>query len=110
MRYSIEPRNRIYVKGYGFLSSAKNIGTHAAKVAKNSSNKYSRKILDSAKKSTFDSLKTASKRATQKAAGAAGDLISVSKKSSKELHSEIENEFRNTKRMIHISRKKRANS
>ena len=26
MRYSIEPRNRIYVKGYGFLSFAKNIG------------------------------------------------------------------------------------
>ena len=23
MRYSIEPRNRIYVKGYGFLSFAK---------------------------------------------------------------------------------------
>ena len=26
MRYSIEPRNRIYVKGYGFLSFVKNIG------------------------------------------------------------------------------------
>ena len=26
MRYSIEPRDRIYVKGYGFLSFAKNIG------------------------------------------------------------------------------------
>ena len=26
MRYSIEPRNKIYVKGYGFLSFAKNIG------------------------------------------------------------------------------------
>ena len=26
MRYSIEPRNRIYVKGYGFLSFAKNTG------------------------------------------------------------------------------------
>ena len=29
MRYSIEPRNRIYVKGYGFLSVAKNIGPNA---------------------------------------------------------------------------------
>ena len=28
MCYSIEPRDRIYVKGYGFLSSAKNIGAH----------------------------------------------------------------------------------
>ena len=26
MRYSIEPRDRIYVKGYGFLSFAKNAG------------------------------------------------------------------------------------
>ena len=26
MRYSIEPRNRIYVKGYGFSSFAKNMG------------------------------------------------------------------------------------
>ena len=26
MRYSIEPRDRIYVKGYGFLSIAKNMG------------------------------------------------------------------------------------
>ena len=29
MRYSIEPKERIYVKGYGFLSFAKNMGTHA---------------------------------------------------------------------------------
>ena len=41
MRYSIEPRDRIYVKGYGFLSFAKNMGTHATKVAKKLSNKYS---------------------------------------------------------------------
>ena len=26
MRYSIEPKNRVYVKGYVFLSFAKNIG------------------------------------------------------------------------------------
>ena len=42
MSYSIEPSNRMYVKGYGFLSFAKNMG-------KNSSNKYSQKLLDSAK-------------------------------------------------------------
>ena len=29
MRYSIEPRERRYVKGYGFLSFARNLGTHA---------------------------------------------------------------------------------
>ena len=45
MRYSIEPRNIIYVKGYGFLSFAKNIG-------KGLSNKYGQKLFDSAKKST----------------------------------------------------------
>ena len=26
MRYSIKPRDRIYVKGYGFLSFAKKLG------------------------------------------------------------------------------------
>ena len=42
MRYSFELRGKRYVKGYGFLSFAKNIG-------KNLSNKYSQKLLDSAK-------------------------------------------------------------
>ena len=83
MRYSIEPRDRIYVKGYGFLSFAKNMG-------KSWSNKDGQKPLDGAKKSTTDAIKTASKRAIQKAAKATGDLIgnkiadkitSVSKKS-----------------------------
>ena len=59
MRYSPEPRDRIYVKGYGFLSFAKNVG-------KNLSNNYGQKLLDSAKKSTMDTTKTASKRAIQK--------------------------------------------
>ena len=34
MCYSIEPRERRYVKGYGFVSVARNIGTHAAKLLK----------------------------------------------------------------------------
>ena len=66
MRYSIEPRDRIYVKGYGFLSFAKNMCL---------SYKYGQKLLDSAKKSTTDAIKTASKRAIQKTAEAIGDLI-----------------------------------
>ena len=87
MRYSIEPKNRIYVKGCGFLSFAKNMG-------KNVSNKYSPKRFDTAKKSTTDAIKTASKRAIQKTAEATSDLIgnkiadkitSVSKKSNKKL-------------------------
>ena len=85
MRYSIEPRDRIYVKGYGFLSFAKNMG-------KSLSNKYGQKLLDSAKKSTIDVIKNASKRAIQKTAEATGYLIgdkiadkiaSVSKSSAK---------------------------
>ena len=66
MRYSIEPRDRIYVKGYVFLSFAKNIGKNVTKVSKSMSNKYSQKLLDRAKKSTTDAIKTTSKRAFQK--------------------------------------------
>ena len=75
MRYSIEPRERRHVKGYGFLSFARNIGTHTAKVARNMSNKYSQKLVDTAKKSATDAIKTASKRAIQKTAEATGDLV-----------------------------------
>ena len=75
MRYSIESRDRIYLKGYRFLSFAKNMGTYATKVAKNLSNKYVQKLLDSAKRSTTDAIKTASRRAIQKTAEAIDDLI-----------------------------------
>ena len=87
MRYSIEPRDRIYVKEYGCLSFAKNMG-------KNLSNKYGQKLLDSTKISATDAMKTASKRAIQKTAEETGYLIgnkiadkmtSISKKSAKEL-------------------------
>ena len=56
MRYSIERRDRKYVKWYGFLSFAKIMG-------KSLSNKYDQKLLDSAKQSITDAIKTASKRA-----------------------------------------------
>ena len=64
MRYSIEPRDRVYVKGYGFLSFAKNIG-------KDLSDKYSQKLVDTAKKSATDVLK----RATQETTEVTCDLI-----------------------------------
>ena len=73
----------IYVKGYGFLSFAKNMG-------KSLSNKYGQKLLDGAKKYTTEAIKITSKRAIQKTAEATGNLIgtkiadkiiSVSKKS-----------------------------
>ena len=56
------------MKGYGFLSFGKNLGKYL-------SNKYGTKLLDSARKSTADAIKTASKRAIQKTAEATGDLI-----------------------------------
>ena len=101
MRYSIEPRD---VKGYGFLSFAKNMG-------KSLSNKYGEKLLDSAKKSTTGAIKTASKRAIQKTAEATCDLIgnkvadkikSVSKKPSNNNNND-ENVELTTHKKRHIS-------
>ena len=89
MRYSIEAEDRMRVKGYGFLSFAKNMG-------KNVSNKYGQKLVDSAKKSTIDGTKTASKRVFEKKVEATGNLIgnkiadkitSASKNYSKQLQS-----------------------
>ena len=68
-------------------------------MGKNVSNKYGKKLLDSAKKSKTDAIKTASKRAIQKTAEAISDLIgntiadkitSVWEKSTKELHNKDE--------------------
>ena len=59
MRYLIEPKDRRYVKWCGFLSFSKHMG-------KNLSNKYGQKLLDSAKKSTTNAIKTSSKRAIEK--------------------------------------------
>ena len=77
------------------MSFPKNMG-------KSLSSKYGQKLLDSAKKSTIDAIKTASKTAIQKIAEETGDLIgnkiadkiaSVSKKkSTKELHNNDETE------------------
>ena len=53
MRYSIEPKDRICVKRFRFLSFAKNMD-------KSLSNKYGQKLLDSAK--------NCFKKATQKTA------------------------------------------
>ena len=68
MRHSIQPRDRIYLEGYGFLSFAKSMG-------KNLSNKYGQKLLNSAKKSTTDAIKTVAKREIQETAEATGDMI-----------------------------------
>ena len=64
MRYSTEPRFRKYVKGYDFLSFAKNFGS-----------KYGKKLMDTATKTGMNASKIASKRVVQKTAEATGDLI-----------------------------------
>ena len=58
MRYSVQPRGRIFVKDYGFLSFAKNMSKNIGKnISKILSGKYSpdmlamcKKLLDHAKK------------------------------------------------------------
>ena len=99
MRYSFESKYRKHVKGYGFFSCAK-------KFSGNLSNKFSQKLLDTAKKSLTHAIKTAWERTIQKTAKATCDLIenkiidnitNASKKSSKELHSEKEPKNERTK-------------
>ena len=96
MRYSTEPRDRIYMKGYGFMSFARSM-----------SNKYGKKLVDTAKKSATDAIKTASKRAIQKTAEATGDLVgnkiadkitSVSKKKSDNNNNNNDAELRTPKK------------
>ena len=110
MRYSIEPRDRIYVKGYGFMSFAKNIG-------KNLNNKYSQKIIDTAKKSAMDAIKTASQRTTGDLVGnkiadkitgkASPKDLSISKKSTKKLPNINEDSELSTHKERYISPEER---
>ena len=62
MRYSIEPRERRYIKGYGFLSFAKNFGNKYGKKLMNTAiesgtnfnSKYGKKLTDTAIKTGKD--------------------------------------------------------
>ena len=60
MRYSIEPRERRFVKGYGFMSFARNFN-----------DKYSKSLMDLRK--TF--AKTTGKKILKETAKSTGDLI-----------------------------------
>ena len=64
MRYSKKPKYRKYIKGHRFLSFARRF-----------SDKYSKKVMDTATKIEIDAAKTASQRVVQKNAEATGDLI-----------------------------------
>ena len=77
MRYSIEPRERRYVKGYGFLSFAKSFSNKydkkfmntAIKTCTNFNSKYGKKLTGK------DFATIAGKKIVQKTAEATGDLI-----------------------------------
>ena len=62
MRYSIEPREKRYIKGYGFLSFAKKFSNRygkklmntARKTGTNFNSKYGKKLTDAAIKTGKD--------------------------------------------------------
>ena len=63
MRYSVQPRDQIFVKDYEFLSFSKNMSKNNGKnKSRNLSGKYSQKHLDHNKQSRADALKTTSKK------------------------------------------------
>ena len=64
MRYSIEPRERRHVKGYGFMSFARNF-----------SDKYSKSLMDKGIDLSKTFAKTAGKKILKETAKATGDLI-----------------------------------
>ena len=83
MRYSIEPRERRYVKGYGFMSFPRNFGNKygknlmntAIKTGTNFNSKYGKKLTDTAIKTGKDFAAIAGKKIVHKTAEATGDLI-----------------------------------
>ena len=69
-------RDQVFVKDYGFLFFAKNMGKIIGKnISKNLSSKYSQKLLDYTKQSAIDALKTTLKTLIKKTGEATGDLI-----------------------------------
>ena len=75
-RYSVQPRDRIFIKGYEVLSFARNMSKNIGKsTSKNLSGKYRQKPLDHAKQSAVAALKTALKRVVHRKSEATGDLI-----------------------------------
>ena len=64
MRYSIEPRERRFVKGYGFMSFARNF-----------CDKYSKSSMDKGIDVSKEFAKTAGKKILKETAKATGDLI-----------------------------------
>ena len=87
MHYSIEPVERRFVKGYGFMSFARNF-----------SDKYSKSLMDKGIDVSKKFRKTAGKKILKETAKATGDLIGnkiVDKitSASKISHDEVNNEM-----------------
>ena len=88
MHYSIKPRERRYVKGYGFMSFARNC-----------SDKYSKSLMDKGIDLSKTFAKTAGKKILKGTAKASGDLIGnkiadkITAKPSKKSHDEVINEI-----------------
>ena len=83
MRHSLEPEYRNYVKGYGFLSFARNFGDNygkklmntAIKIGTNFNSKCGKKLTDTAIKTGKDFAKIAGKKLVNKSTEATGDLV-----------------------------------
>ena len=73
MRHSLEPEYNKYIKGYGFLSFARNFGDQYGKSINNSKNV--KKLMDDATKISKDFAKIADKKIIHKSAEATGDLV-----------------------------------
>ena len=73
MRHSLEPEYRKYVRGYGFLSFARNFGDKYDKSMISSKNV--KKLMDGATKTSKNFDKIAGKKVIHKTAKATGDLV-----------------------------------
>ena len=73
--YSFQPKDQIFVKGYGFLSFAEEMGKNLGKnISKNLSSNYSQEFLDHFKQSVTDAFKITSKEIIQETVEATDDL------------------------------------
>ena len=83
MRHSLKPGYRKYLKGYGFLSFARNFGDKygkklmntVIKTGTNFNSKYGKTLKDTAIKTGEDFTSIAGKKIVHKSAEATGDLI-----------------------------------
>ena len=74
-QYSVQPRDRIFVEDFGFLSFPRNMGQNIGKnISKNLSCKNSQKLLDHAKQSLQMHLKLLQKEQFKKTTESTGDL------------------------------------